>query len=51
MPAMYGFTSSGASVWPRKTLALAESDSAPETPISFCITTAIALTTHCMTPR
>ncbi len=51
MPAMNGLMVSGASVCPMKMLAATLSDSAPLTPITFCITMAMALTTNCMTPR
>ena len=37
---------SGASVWPTKMFAEADSDSGPEVPISFIITTAKTLTTR-----
>ncbi len=42
---------SGASVCPMKMLAATFSDSAPLTPITFCIPIAISFTTNCMTPR
>jgi hypothetical protein len=47
----YGRMRSGASVWPTKMLAEADSDSAPEVPINFIITFANALTTSCSTPQ
>ena len=50
-PAMNGRMVSGASVWPMKMLAATLSDSAPLTPITFCIPMAMPLTIHCMTPR
>ncbi len=43
--------SSGASVWPTKMLAEAESDSAPEVPIVFIITLAKTLTIFCRMPK
>ena len=42
---------SGASVCPMKILAATLSDSAPLTPMIFCIAIAIAFTTTCITPR
>ena len=42
---------SGASVWPTKMLAEADSDSGPDVPITFVMTTAKTLTTRWMTPR
>ena len=50
-PAMNGRMVSGASVWPMKMLAATLSDSAPLAPMTFCMTTAMAFTTHCMMPR
>ena len=50
-PARNGRMVSGASVWPMKMLAATFSDSAPLAPIIFCITTAMPLTIHCITPR
>ena len=47
----YGLMSSGASVWPTKMFAEAESDSDPEVPMNRTITRAKSLTTHCRTPR
>ena len=41
----------GASVWPMKMLAATFSDSAPLTPMTFCIPTAMTRTSHCMMPR
>jgi len=46
-----GRTMSGASVWPRNTLAQADRDSAPDVRITRIITHAMARTTCCMTPR
>ena len=43
--------SSGASVWPTKMLAAADSDSAPEVRISRIVTQANTCTTRCITPR
>ena len=51
MRSMYGRTTSGASVWPTKTLAATAIDSAPETPIRKVIALAIRHTSTCMTPR
>ena len=51
MPAMNGFTVSGASVCPRKMLAAPDSASAPLIPSTRRSTTASAATTRCMTPR
>ena len=42
---------SGASVCPMKMLAATLSDSAPLTPMIFCIPIAMAFTIHCITPR
>ncbi len=42
---------SGASVWPMKMLAATLVDSAPLAPITRCITTAIARTNTCITPK
>ena len=50
-PARNGRMVSGASVWPMKMLAATLSDSAPLTPMTFCIATAMPRTTHCMMPR
>ena len=50
-PARNGLMVRGASVWPMKMLAATLSDSAPLTPMTFCITTAMPFTTHCMMPR
>ena len=50
-PARKGRMVNGASVWPMKMLAATLVDSAPLAPITFCITTAIARTTSCMTPK
>ncbi len=41
----------GASVWPMKMLAATLVDSAPLAPITRCITTAMARTITCITPR
>ncbi len=46
-----GRISIGASVWPTKMLADAESDSAPEVPIVFIIRRAKMPTTHCRMPK
>ena len=51
MPAMNGFTVSGASVWPTKMFAAAESASVPVTPISLRMPHASAAITRCITPR
>ena len=50
-PARNGRIVSGASVCPMKMLAATLVDSAPLAPITRCITTAIARTTICITPR
>ena len=50
-PARKGRMVSGASVWPMKMLAATFIDSAPLVPITRCITTAMARTKNCMTPR
>ena len=50
-PARNGRMVRGASVCPMKMLAATLSDSAPLTPITFCIPMAMPRTTHCMTPR
>jgi hypothetical protein len=50
MPDTYGLMSSGASVWPTKMLAEAESDSAPEVPQVRTMTQAKPRTIHCMKP-
>ena len=42
---------SGASVWPMKMLAATLVDSAPLAPITRCITTAMARTSTCITPK
>ena len=46
-----GLMRSGASVWPRKMLPLAERVSAPEVRSVRCITQASPFTTSCMIPR
>ena len=50
MPAMKGRTTSGASVWPTKTLAAVASDSLPETRMKRVMTHAITSTIFCMMP-
>ena len=50
-PARNGLMVSGASVCPMKMLAATLSDSAPLTPMIFCIAIAMAFTTNCITPR
>ena len=49
--ATYGRMSSGASVWPTKMLAAADSDSAPEVRIRRMVTQAKTWTIRCITPR
>ena len=51
MPATYGLTTSGASVWPMNTLAATDSVSAPLVRISGIISRAISATTNCSTRR
>ena len=51
MRAMKGRTTSGASVWPTKILAVAESDSVREVPSAFCRAPPRMRITHCMIPR
>jgi hypothetical protein len=51
MPAMNGFTVSGASVCPRKMFAAPESASAPLIPSAARSTAARPATTRCITPR
>ncbi len=50
-PSRNGRMVMGASVWPMKMLAATLVDSAPLAPITRCITTAMAFTSTCITPR
>ena len=51
MRGMYGFTTRGASVWPTKMLAQAESDSARLVPRALRRAPPRVFTTICMMPR